>query len=52
MAVESFGDGVIWALIAALQVAAILFVILTGDRIDHLDAGHRDTSNPPGNPGA
>jgi hypothetical protein len=39
MQVETFGDGVIWAVIALLQLVAIVVVILTGDRIDNLADG-------------
>lgn len=37
MQVETFGDGLIWGAIALIQVAAILFVIMTGDPIDEID---------------
>jgi hypothetical protein len=36
MQVESFGDGLLWLGIALIQVIAIVWVIRTGDPIDHL----------------
>lgn len=34
MQVESFGDGLIWAAIALIQVVVIVYVIRTGDPAD------------------